>query len=107
VHKIQRDVLNYTHKRITNIRPVYNEGSRLQLSDNFLEPLRILQRVAFVQEYLKIMEDPDKMLLIIDEVGIGTNMLKHYAYSKKGERVVVSPIPFTVVISKWKQKFLK
>jgi len=49
----------------------------------------VLQRIAFVKEYLNILENPDKMLFIIDEVGIGTKLIKNYAYSKKGHRVVV------------------
>ncbi len=56
----------------------------------FLEPVKILQRVAFIDTYLKILEEPNKMLFIIDEVGIGTSLIKHYAYSKKGERVNVT-----------------
>ena len=60
----------------------------------FIEPVKILQRIAFVKKYLEIMEDPKKLLLVIDEVGIGTNLLKNYAYSKKGERVVVILILF-------------
>ena len=60
----------------------------------FIEPVKILQRIAFVKKYLEIMEDPKKLLLVIDEVGIGTSLLKKYAYSKKGERVVVILILF-------------
>ena len=57
--------------------------------------MKILQRVAFIDTYLTILEDPNKMLFIIDEVGIGTSLIKHYAYSKKGERVNVTlPFPF-------------
>jgi len=52
--------------------------------------VKILQRVAFIDTYLTILEDPNKMLFIIDEVGIGTSLIKHYAYSKKGERVNVT-----------------
>jgi len=40
------------------------------------------------------MEHKDKLLFVVDEVGIGTSLLKHYAYSKKGSRVNVSRIPF-------------
>ena len=35
------------------------------------------------------MEDKEAILFVIDEVGIGTNIIKHYAYAKKGERVNV------------------
>jgi hypothetical protein len=41
-----------------------------------------------------MLEDPKKLLLVIDEVGIGTSLLRNYAYSKKGERVVVILILF-------------
>jgi len=47
-----------------------------------------------LKKYLEILEDGKKLLFIIDEVGIGTNLLKNYAYSKKGERVVVILILF-------------
>jgi len=59
--------------------------------------VKILQRIGFVKEYLEILEDPKRMLFIVDEVGIGTNLLKKYAYSKKGERVVVSLIVFRLL----------
>jgi NAD(P)H-flavin reductase len=57
--------------------------------------VKILQRIAFIQAYLRILEDDNKLLFVIDEVGIGTNLIKHYAYSKKGQRVNVTlPFPF-------------
>ncbi len=42
-----------------------------------------------MKKYLNILENPDKMLFIIDEVGIGTKLIKNYGYAKKGQRVVV------------------
>ena len=42
VYKIQRRALKYTHKRITNIRPVNNDG-KLSHSMNYpIAPLKIL-----------------------------------------------------------------
>jgi len=69
-----------------------NEGRIALTAIYFIEPVKKLQRIAFVQEYLKILEDRNKVLFVIDEVGIGTHIIKHYAYAKKGERVKVTPV---------------
>jgi len=76
------------------VRPVNNSGIFPTTLFNFPDPIKILQRIAFVKSYLKMLEDPKKLLLVIDEVGIGTSLLRNYAYSKKGERVVVILILF-------------
>ncbi len=71
-----------------------NSGSFFPFLFNFVDPVKILQRIIIVKNYLGILEDPNKLLLIIDEVGIGTNLLRNYAYSKKGQPVVVTLILF-------------
>ena len=55
-----------------------------------VDPVKVLQRIAFIDRYLRILEDDKKELFVIDEVGIGTKLIKHYAYSKRGERIEVS-----------------
>ena len=45
------------------------------------------------------------MVFVIDEVGIGTKLLKNYAYSKKGERVVVRFLVFPIDFSSGSRSF--
>ena len=69
VYKIQRKYLQYTYKRITKFRP-RKQGNK------------ILKRIAFIQKYLEVIENPNNLLVVIDEVGFGTSPLVNYAYSK-------------------------
>jgi hypothetical protein len=85
--------LRYSYKRIATYIPKYLGN-------------KILKRIAFIQRFLKILEDPKKVLLVLDEVGFGTSCLRHYAYSKIGKPVIYEcskqtqhNLTFTVTIS--------
>ena len=43
-----------------------------------------LMYVYFIKNFIEIIESPKNLLISIDEMGIGTNPLRHYAYSKIG-----------------------
>ena len=52
------------------------------------------------------MEDDNKLLVVLDEVGIGTHQLRYYAYSRIGKPVIYRKekllrhnLTFTVTIS--------
>jgi len=76
VHKIQRRLLRYSYKRIGTFVPKY-----LGNGDT--------KRIAFIKQYLSILKDKNSVLFVLDEVGVGTNNLRKYAYSKIGEPVVL------------------
>jgi hypothetical protein len=40
-----------------------------------------LKRIAFIEKYLKIIQDKNSILFVIDEAGFGTKPLRKYAYS--------------------------
>ena len=69
VYKIQRQHLQYTYKRITKYRP-RKIGNK------------VIKRIAFIKKYLEVIENPNNLLVIMDEVGFGTSPLVNYAYSK-------------------------
>ena len=48
-----------------------------------------LMYVYFIKNFIKIIENPKNLLISIDEMGIGTNPLRHYAYSKIGQPCVL------------------
>ena len=45
--------------------------------------------IYFIQKFFQIIEDPDAMLFVIDEVGFGRKSLRHYAYSPIGEPAIL------------------
>ena len=59
VFRISRKLLRYSYKRIATYIPKYLGN-------------KILKRIAFIQRFLKILEEPKKVLLVLDEVGFGT-----------------------------------
>jgi hypothetical protein len=43
-----------------------------------------LKRIFFVKRFLEAIEDETIKILVLDEVGFGTNPLRHYGYSPIG-----------------------
>ena len=85
--------MRYSYKRIATYIPKYLGN-------------KDLKSIAFVQRFLQVMEDDTKLLVVLDEVGMGTHQLRYYAYSKIGEPVVYKRqkeldhnLTFTVTIS--------
>ena len=48
-----------------------------------------MKRVLFVEKYLNILEDENSIMFVIDEMGIGTQPLRYYAYSTVGTPAVL------------------
>lgn len=91
--KIQRKVLRYSYKRIATFIPKYRGNVNLK-------------SIAFIKKFFEAMEDEDRLLVVLDEVGWGTHLNRHYAYSKIGQPVVFKQgkktkhnLTFTVTIS--------
>lgn len=72
VHKIQRNLLRYSYKRICQYVPKYLGNKKLK-------------RIFFIMKFFDILANPNCKLFVLDEVGFGTRHLRHYAYSKIGE----------------------
>ena len=66
--------MRYSYKRIATFLPKYLGNE-------------ILKSIYFIKNFIKILEDDNKILLVLDEVGFGTNCTRHYAYSKIGKPV--------------------
>ena len=49
----------------------------------------MLRRIGFVREFLNHLQDKKTVLFVIDEMGIGSNPLRHYGYSKIGTPAVL------------------
>ena len=57
--KIQRKILRYSYKRIATYIPKYIGNAKLK-------------SIAFIQKFLETLEDVSKLLVVLDEVGMGT-----------------------------------
>ena len=45
---------------------------------------KTLRRVYYIKEFLRNIQNSNAIIFIIDEMGIGTNPLRHYGYSYVG-----------------------
>ena len=71
LYNIQKKYLRYSYKRITQY--ISKPSANLEL-----------KRIFFVKRFLEAIEDETIKLLVLDEVGFGTNPLRHYGYSHIG-----------------------
>ena len=74
-----------------------------------------LRGVSFIKKFLLYLNDPNVILLVLDEMGIGTAPLRHYGYSHIGTPVVLrrkkkglldENLTSTVTISKYGTEFV-
>ena len=42
---------------------------------------KFLRRIAYIKKFKHYLKDKDTVLFILDEMGIGTQPLRHYGYS--------------------------
>ena len=59
VAKIQRKVLRYSYKRVATFIPKYRGNNTLK-------------SIAFIQKFFETLDNDDKLLVVLDEVGWGT-----------------------------------
>lgn len=50
---------------------------------------KTLRRIGFIKEFMKHLKNKKTVLFVIDEMGIGSNPLRHYGYSKVGTPAVL------------------
>jgi len=72
--KIQRYVLGYSYKRVTSYKTRQIDSMRWWT-----------EKMLFMQRYVRAQLDPDTVILVIDECGIGTQPLRRYGYAKVGK----------------------
>ena len=58
LHKIQRQSLNFTFKRITQY--IKKESANI-----------VLKRISFIQNFIKALQDKNLKLCVLDEAGFG------------------------------------
>jgi len=50
---------------------------------------KTLRRIYYIKKFLHYLKDKKTILFVIDEMGIGTNPLRNYGYSKVGAPCVL------------------
>lgn len=50
---------------------------------------KTLRRIGYIKEFMKHLKNKKTILFVIDEMGIGSNPLRHYGYSKVGTPAVL------------------
>ena len=45
---------------------------------------KFLRRIAYIKEFKHHLKDKDTVVFVLDEMGIGTQPLRHYGYSQIG-----------------------
>ena len=45
---------------------------------------KFLRRIAYIKKFKRCLKDKNIVVFVLDEMGIGTQPLRHYGYSKVG-----------------------
>lgn len=74
IHNVFKKLLRYSYKRITK-----------QRHKNRLNPINKIKKIIFMKKFLKRLKKKKNKLIIIDEAGFGTAVLRRYGYAKIGK----------------------
>ena len=73
VHTVINKILNYSYKKVTQIRPKASFSKKTNS-----------KRLVFINKYLELVNDSNKVCIVIDEVGFNKSSYRNYGYSLKG-----------------------